>query len=71
MTSVLKMPITLENGKTLTYSLQDPKGGLTKTEADTTMELIVNENAVNYGGAQAVDHGDAYLYNTEKVVLTD
>ena len=71
MTSVLKLPINLENGKNLTYSVQDPKTGLTKTEADAAMGYLVAESAINYGGYKAVGHGDAYLYNTEKIVLTD
>ena len=71
MTVVLKLPITLDNGKTLTYSLPDPKGGLTKTEADTAMDYIVNENTIIYDGAQAVGHETGYLYKTEKELLTD
>lgn len=72
MTSVLKMPFTLENGKTVTFSLNDPKSGLTLSEVETAMGYVITENAILYGGAiSASSAGEPYIYNTEKVLLTD
>ncbi len=66
MKNVLKMTMLLSNGKTVTYSLADPKDGLAKTEVQAVLEEMAEKRAVVVGDAFAVAMKEAYIQSTEK-----
>lgn len=71
MTSVLKIPVKFEDDKTRTISLTDPKSGITQQEVSTFVEYGIDETLFRYGGYYATQQdGDAYIYNTNEVILT-
>jgi len=66
----LKMIFTLNNGKTLTYSLADPKEGLARAEVETVMQSMVDKQAiVDAKGAKAAAIKDCYIYESGKQQL--
>ena len=66
----LKMIFTLEDNKTLTFSLREPKDGLTKTEVEAVMEDILAKKAVvSKNGAFAKSIKDIYLSESGKQQL--
>ena len=70
MKRVLKMLFTVESGKTCTFSIEDPKTGLTKTEVDTVMNEMIEDQAILYNNSEATEIKDAYIYETNTVALT-
>lgn len=70
MTRVLKLIFEVHGGKTVTFNVADPKSDLTKTEALTTANLILEADAIDYNGADATDLKDVYIYETNKVALS-
>lgn len=66
----LKMIFTLDNDKLLTYSLADPKEGLTRAEVENVMQSLVNKQAiVDAKGAKAAAIKDCYIYESDKQQL--
>ncbi len=49
----LQMVFTLGNGKTLTYSLSDPKDNITRAEVETAMNNMIAKNVVLKDAAAA------------------
>lgn len=75
-TNVLKVKIILDDGKSVTYNIQNPVANLTKNDVANASDdqgfagYIVSENLLNVDdGAQAVDVGDAYYYQTQKIIF--
>lgn len=66
MKQVLKMILLLSNGKTVTYSLADPKEGLTRAEVQAVLEEMAQKDAVVVGDATATGVKDAYIQGTER-----
>ena len=66
MKSVLKMVLTLSDGKSVTYSLADPKDGLTGAEVETALQEMIAKDAVIVGTASAVAVKDAYIQDTDR-----
>ncbi|MBR3458557.1 MAG: DUF2922 domain-containing protein [Selenomonadaceae bacterium] len=66
MKSVLKMILTLSDGKSVTYSLADPKAGLTGAEVETALQEMIAKDAVIVGTASAVAVKDAYIQDTDR-----
>jgi len=71
MTRVLKMIFVL-NGTTTTatWTLADPKAGITKSEVATFMNNCITDSVVFKENAEATEIKDAYIYQTEKIELT-
>ncbi len=69
MSTVLKMTFLMEGKKTLTYSLADPKDGLTKAEVDAVMQTMITKKAVVAQGMAPVDIKAAVLRSTEEAAL--
>ncbi len=65
----LKMVFTLENDNVLTFSLQDPKEGLTQAEVEAAMQSMITKRAVVAGGSYAKSIKEAYIYETDKQEL--
>jgi len=65
----LKMVFTLEAGGNLTYSLNDPKEGLTQAEVKTVMQKMLDKGAVVSGEDVATAIKDAYIYDASRVEL--
>ena len=65
----LKMVFTLEAGGNLTYSLNDPKEGLTQAEVKTVMQKMLDKDAVVSGEDVATAIKDAYIYDASRVEL--
>jgi len=65
----LKMVFTLEAGGNLTYSLNDPKEGLTQAEVKTVMQQMLDKGAVVSGEDIATAIKDAYIYDASRVEL--
>ena len=66
MKSVLKMVLTLSDGKSVTYSLADPKEGLTNAEVQEALQEMIAKNAVVVGKATAIAVKDAYIQDTDR-----
>lgn len=70
MTSVLKIPVKFEDGKTRTISLADPKSGITQEEVTTFTQYAIDEQLFKYGGYYAFEQPEeAYIYNTNEIPL--
>lgn len=69
-TTVLRMIFIVENGKTTQWNLPNPKTGITKTEVETFMNRVINDEAILYQNQEAVEIKDAYIYQTNKIDLT-
>ncbi len=65
----LKMVFTLEAGGSLTYSLSDPKEGLTKAAVEAVMQQMVDKQAVVSAGEFAKGIKDAYIYDASRQEL--
>ena len=65
----LKMVFALEAGGTLTYSLNDPKEGLTKAAVQGVMQQMVDKQAVVSAGSFATGIKDAYIYDASREEL--
>ncbi len=70
MSSVLKMPIILENSKKITITLQDPKTNITQTEVSTFTNYVINNAIIRYNGYYPVSAEEGYIYNTNEIPLT-
>lgn len=69
MKRVLKMLFTVESGKTCTFSIEDPKDGLTKAEVGGVMNEMITDEAILYNNSEATKIKDAYIYETNTVAL--
>lgn len=69
MKRTLKMLFVIESGKTCTFSVDDPKNGLTKTEVDDVMNEMIEDRAILYNNSEATNIKDAYIYETNTVAL--
>jgi len=65
----LKIIMNLPGGKTLTWSLADPKSGLTKTEVETLINDMITRSAILVAGVEPESFKSAYVYETNKVDL--
>lgn len=70
MTRVLKLIFELANGKSMTWSLADPRNDLVKTDVYTVINMILDADFLDVGGVEATDIKDAYIYQTQKIELT-
>ena len=69
MSKVLKMVFNLEGAKTLTYSLADPKDGLTKTAVEAVMNNMIAKQAVVVDGIYPQSIKEAVIKSTEEIAL--
>lgn len=67
--TVLKMIFTTENGKSMTWNLEDPKDNLTYNEVATWMDNVITEDGILYQRNPAVEIKDAYIYTTTTTEL--
>ena len=65
----LKMVFTLEAGANVTYTLQDPKEGLTMDEVRAVMQDMVTKQAILSGNNPVSGIKDAYLYEYSRQEL--
>lgn len=65
----LKMVFTLENENLLTFSLNDPRDGLTQAEVEAVMQQIITKKAAAVNGSFAKAIKEAYIYETGKQEL--
>ena len=68
-TKKLQMVFALEDGKKLTYSLSEPKDGITKAEVEAAMNSMITSNIVSKNGVAASTIAEAYVRTTENVEL--
>ena len=69
MSKVLKMTFLMEGKKTLTYSLADPKDGLTKAEVETVMQDMITKKAILVKGVAPTAIKEAVIKSTEETPL--
>ena len=69
MAKTLKIVFDLDGAKTTTYSLPDPKDGLTKTEVQSATGMMISKDFVQSGGTLATGVKDAYISNVERIEL--
>jgi hypothetical protein len=69
MNKVLKMVFNLEGAKTLTYSLADPKDGLTKAAVEAVMNNMITQQAVVVDGIYPQSIKEAVIKSTEEIAL--
>lgn len=67
MKRVLKMSLNLENGKKKTWTLEDPKTGLTKTEVETALNTAIQEDYFLVNNSEATSIDNYYIYETNTV----
>lgn len=65
----LKMVFTLEAGANVTYTLQEPKSGLTQDAVRAVMQQMIDKKAVLAGESFANGIKDAYVYESERQEL--
>jgi hypothetical protein len=65
----LKMVFALEAGGSITYSLNDPKEGLTQAEVKSVMQQMLDKEAVVSGEEAAAEIKDAYIYESSRQEL--
>ena len=61
MTNTLHLIFALDNGKTLTIQIADPKDGLTQAEADAVAATIIGNAAIVKDGAIPLSLKQAYV----------
>jgi hypothetical protein len=66
MKSTLKMILNLENGKTYTMDLANPRTDLTKEETVAFMNDLIADKAIVVGGALAVSVKKAYIQSVDE-----
>ena len=66
MKSTLKMILNLENGKTYTLDLVNPRADLTKEETVAFMNDLITDKAIVVGGALAVSVKRAYVQSVDE-----
>ena len=70
MAKELKIVFRLDNDKTGTFSLADPKTGLTAAQVGTVTDYIINNQCLVYSGTSyPVSVKEAYIYETVKTPL--
>lgn len=69
MAKVLKMNFTLDNGKTFTYNLAEPKSDLTKSAVDAVMQQILDKKAVALEDKALKAIQGAFIRTTEDTPL--
>lgn len=70
MKRVLKMLFTCENGKTVTWNLENPNTGITYLEVSTVMDNMITDEFILYNGSRASEIKNAYIYETNTVELS-
>ena len=65
----LKIVFTLEAGANITYTLQNPKAGLTKEAVLEVMQQMLDKQAVISGESLANGIKDAYIYESNRQEL--
>ena len=66
MKSTLKMILNLENAKTYTMDLANPRTDLTKEETVAFMNDLIANKAIVVGGALAVSVKKAYIQSVDE-----
>lgn len=69
MNQKLQMTFALASGKTFTYSLANPKSGLTKAEVAAVMTQIIDKKAVVTAGGYPVSIKETLIRSTEESAL--
>jgi len=69
MSSTLKMIFNMNDTGKVTYSLPDPKDGLTKSEVENVMSSIINQEVILVDGEHATAIKDLYIEKVERVDL--
>ncbi|MDD6698216.1 MAG: DUF2922 domain-containing protein [Veillonellaceae bacterium] len=69
MAKTLKIVLALKDQKTSTFSLADPKDGLTKAAVTAATDEMIAKNFVLAGGSGATGVKDAYISNVERIEL--
>ena len=63
MTTTLKMILKLENGKTTTMSLSQPRPNLTKKEVDDFLDSLIAAKAVMVESSRVASVKKIYLHD--------
>ena len=69
MSKTLKMTFKLEGAKTVTYSLADPKEGLTKAEVEGVMNTLIEKKAFVVKGLCPIGIKEALIKSTDDIAL--
>lgn len=69
MIQKLQMTFALANGKTFTYSLANPKPGLTKAEVAAVMTQMIDKKAVVVHGGYPVSIKETLIRSTDETAL--
>ena len=68
-TNTLYMVLNMDNGKTHTVKLANPKPDLTELTAHNAMNTIIQKEALLVGTAKAQSINEAYRYTVKKEEL--
>lgn len=66
MKSVLKMVLSLPGNRSMTYSLAEPKEGLTKAEVQATLQGMLGKQAIVVDGNFPTAIKDAYIQESNR-----
>ena len=66
MKGVLQIVVSLSNNKSITYSLADPKEGLTKAEVQAVVQEMLDKRAIFTKEALPEGMKDAYIQESDR-----
>ena len=69
MAKTLKMVFDLGDKKTVTWSLESPKTGLTKAEVEAAMQEAIDRQAIVVQGVSPTGIKSAYIHNVDDEAL--
>ena len=69
-TNTLKIVFELDDEKTHTLSLKDPRDGLTKTQVNTFANLVIDKEAISKNNALPTKLKEAYIQKSERLELS-
>ena len=69
MSQKLQMTFMLDSGKTLSYSLNDPKAGLTKAAVEAVMNQLITKKAIITVNGTPVSIKETLIKSTEEIAL--
>lgn len=68
--NTLKMIFEMDDEKSHTISLKNPKTGLTKAQVDTFANLVVTKEAISKNHAVPTRLKDSYIQKSERIELS-
>lgn len=69
MKRVLKIRLNMPDGKALTYTIADPKDGLTEAQIKAIFDDMLTESVIYKDDMEPTGFRDAYIYETNTIEI--